>query len=114
MLPPDTLVTTSTPDRRPSSLSRRTAPRWNRVARNPPPDRQRAVGGAGMAGLARGTGPVLWYRPAAVPGVLSTRPGMGVTSGSAARRSPKRQARATPAAGRAAPGTAGILPARPA
>src|SRR4051794_39816756 len=43
----------------PNSLSRRSAPRWNRAARKPPPERQRAIrwsDGLGKASASSGTG----------------------------------------------------------
>jgi len=42
MLPPETALIVSSPERMPSSFRRRTAPRWNSAARTPPPDRHRA------------------------------------------------------------------------
>ncbi len=45
MLPPETLATVRKSGRlrMPSSFSRRSAPRWKRVARNPPPERHRPM-----------------------------------------------------------------------
>lgn len=43
MLPPETEVMVSTFPSTPSSLRRRTAPRWKRAARYPPPDRRSAT-----------------------------------------------------------------------
>src|SRR5262245_10515901 len=43
MLPPDTDEIVSTSERMPSSWRRRSAPRWNKALRNPPPERQIAI-----------------------------------------------------------------------
>jgi hypothetical protein len=43
MLPPDTEEIVSTFDKMPSSLSRRRAPRWNKAALKPPPDKHNAM-----------------------------------------------------------------------
>ena len=43
MLPPDTDEIVSSLASTPVSLRRRSAPRWNNVARKPPPDRHSAI-----------------------------------------------------------------------
>ena len=43
MEPPETEETVRTCESTPSSFRRRSAPAWNRAARNPPPDRQTAI-----------------------------------------------------------------------
>ena len=43
ILPPETEQMIRTWDRRPTSRSRRNTPKWKKVARKPPPDRQRPI-----------------------------------------------------------------------
>lgn len=74
--PPDTLETRSTTLRRPNSFNRRTAPRWNSIARYPPPLRQKASAGSRRPGS----------------GFTARRAAMspGVTSADTARKGPPR------------------------